>query len=176
MIDDNELIFVVDENDSPSKPLPRSQVHKNYLWHRTTGIWVVNSNKQILCQKRSLKKDIKPGFREAFFGGHLHPDDTYESGAETELSEELGITVKKENLIPYKIFKGDKPTHKEFQHSFVYIINSESADFRYEKEEIDEIRWYDFDDLKNILLIKNDPLWVHKPWDNEMLHFIAQIS
>jgi isopentenyl-diphosphate Delta-isomerase len=176
MIDKNELLLVVDELNNPAKPLPRHIVHNQRIWHRATGIWVINAKKQILCQKRSMKKDLKPGFWEAFFGGHLHPGDTYDSNAITELSEELGIQVKKDNLIPYKIFKSDKQTHKEFQHSFVYILDQKKTDFHFEKEEIDEIRWYDLDEVKHFLLEANDPYWVHKSWDDEMLAFIAQLS
>ena len=66
MIDIQELLFVVDENNQPLKPQLRSSAHKNGLWHRTTGIWVINKSKKVLCQKRSLKKDLNPGIWEAF--------------------------------------------------------------------------------------------------------------
>jgi len=176
MINAEELLFVVDENNNPQNPLPRHIVHGKGIWHRATGIWVVNNNKQILCQKRSLKKDLKPGMWEAFFGGHLHPKETYLDNALEELSEELGIIVQKENLIAYKIFKSDKPSHKEFQHSFIYKLDREDTEFHFEKEEIDEIRWYDFETVKRLLLVTNDLHWVHKSWDKEMLDNIAQLN
>lgn len=176
MIDKNELLFVVDEENNPLKPLPRHIVHKKVLWHRATGIWVINKKKQILCQKRSMKKDIKPGMWEAFFGGHLHPKDDYFTNAVAELSEELGITVEKENLIPYKILKSDKPTHREFQHCFIYKLDRQNNDFPIEEEEIDEVKWFNFNQIKNFLLIKNSLQWVHKPWDEEVLNFIENID
>jgi len=114
MINKNELIFVVDKNNNPLKPFPRYIVHKKVLWHRTTGIWVINHKKQILCQKRSMKKDTKPGFREAFFCGHLNAGESYFDNALQELSEELGIKVEKGKLTHYKTLKSDKPSHKEF--------------------------------------------------------------
>jgi isopentenyldiphosphate isomerase len=175
MIDENELLFVVDGQNKPLKPLPRHFVHKNILWHRATGIWVVNSVKQILCQKRSLKVDIKPGKWSAFFGGHLHPKDTYKSNAIEELSEELGIYVQEKKLIPYNILKSDKPTHKEFQHAFIYKLINKKITFRFEKEEIDEVRWLDLEEVKKHLL-SSDPKWEHKPWDGEILKFIEQMK
>src|ERR1700760_3261316 len=105
MINKNELLFVVDENNEPLEPQARYIVHEKNAWHRTTGIWVVNNKKQILCQKRSLLKDTKPGFWEAFFGGHIGPQETYGDNAVKELTEELGIPVQKENLLPYKVLK-----------------------------------------------------------------------
>ena len=176
MIDKNELLFVVDEHNNPLTPLPRHIVHNKMIWHLCTGIWIVNNKNQILCQKRSLKKDLKPGMWEAFFGGHLHPNETYNNNALNELTEELGITAQKENLVPYKIFKNDEPNHKEFQHSFIYKLDKDDTDFDFEKEEVDEIKWLTLYQVRKYLLIENDPQWVHKPWDKEMLNFIAQLS
>ena len=81
MINNQKLLFVVDKNNKPLKPEKRSLAHKNGLWHRTSGVWIITKNKRILCQKRSLKKDIKPGMREAFFGGHLSPKEEYRQSA-----------------------------------------------------------------------------------------------
>lgn len=172
MINDQELLFVVDENNKPLKPETRSVVHKNRMWHRCTGIWVVNRLKQVLCQKRSLKKDIKPGMWEAFFGGHLAPDEAYFENALAELKEELGIYVNEASLIPYKILKSDKPTHKEFQHVFAVILEEKTVNFQFEKDEIDQLQWLDIDKVREILVDKNDSKWVYKPWDDEVFNWL----
>lgn len=175
MINNNELLFVVDEKNNPLDPQTRSFVHKNSLWHRTTGIWVSNGKGQILCQKRSLKKDIKPGFWESFFGGHMAPKENYLDSAVKECNEELGITITKDTLIPYKLFKSDKPTHKEFHYLFALIINKEASDFNFEKEEIDEVTWFDIIEIKKILADPNVKNWVKKPWDQEILAWIEML-
>lgn len=172
MINTNELLLVVDENNQPLDPLPRHIVHKEGIWHRATGIWVVTKTGKILCQKRSLKKDIKPGMWEAFFGGHLGPQETYLESAKQELQEELGIPVEENQLIPYKIFKSDKPKHKEFQHVFAFLLPDEKQAFSFEKEEIDELVWKTFPELEKILLEDPDPKWVHKHWDKEVLRWL----
>src|SRR5581483_7577210 len=102
MINPQELLTVVDEHDNPLTPLPRKEVHAKGLWHRTAGIWVVNTNGQILCQKRSLKKDVHPGLWEAFFGGHVLSGVEYLDSAAREMEEELGIKIDKKNLHFYK--------------------------------------------------------------------------
>lgn len=172
MIDKQELLFVVDENNQPIEPQKRSDAHKNGLWHRTSGIWIINGNKQILCQKRSLKKDTKPGMWEAFFGGHLAPGEEYKENAAKEVKEELGVSVNLNELIPYKVFKSDKPTHKEFQHVFTLILESSQNNFNFEKEEIDQLSWKDIEEIKTILLDKKDSHWVQKPWDEEVLNWL----
>lgn len=175
MIDPEELLFVVDRNNNPLEPQPRNFVHKNGLWHRTTGIWVINNKNQILCQKRSLLVDLKPGMWSAFFGGHLLAGNTYLDNAVEELSEELGIDVKRKNLFPYKIFKNDKSAHKEFQHNSVYKIK-QLTDIHFEKEEVTEIKWFDIAEIKNILADPKATDWVKKPWDQEVLAWIDTIK
>jgi isopentenyldiphosphate isomerase len=150
----------------------RNVAHKNGLWHRTTGIWVLNNNRQILCQQRSFKKDIKPGFWTTFFGGHLAPDETYMHNAIQECKEELGITIAEENLIPYKIQSSDKPTHKEFQHIFALILNKDLSKLHFEKEEIDQLQWIDLSKVRKILTDQTINNWVKKPWNEEVLDWL----
>jgi isopentenyl-diphosphate Delta-isomerase len=176
MIDNQELLFVVDEDNKPLDPLPRHVVHTGGIWHRATGIWVVSRTGKILCQKRSLNKDIRPGMWEAFFGGHLGPNETYIENAQKELGEELGISVSAEQLIPYKVFKSDKPKHKEFQHVFAFLLPNDQSDFTFEEEEIDQIEWKTFAELETILIADPDPKWVHKYWDKEVLEWLHTLA
>ncbi len=175
MLDQEELLFVVDGKNNPLLPLPRSLAHKKLLWHRTTGIWVINNNKQILCQRRSLLKDTKPGFWCCFFGGHMSPNEEYVQNAVIELKEELGINLSEKDLIPFKILKSDKPTHKEFQQIFACVVNGDINNFKFEKDEIDQIAWIDLDEVRGFLLNKKNNKWVQKPWDKEVLTWIEKI-
>lgn len=175
MIDNQELLFIVDADNNPLQPQERNVAHKNGLWDRTTGIWVINRKGQILCQKRSLKKDVKPGFWEAFFGGHLSPNEEYIHNAVQECNEELGIKIIQNDLIPYKVFKSDKPTHKEFQHVFALLSNKESSEFHFEKEEIDQLKWVALKEVKKILTDPKIENWVKKNWDEEVLKWLETL-
>lgn len=173
MINNQELLFIVDENNQPLKPRLRSFAHKNKLWHRTSGIWVINKNKKVLCQKRSLKKDTNPGLWEAFFGGHLAPGEEYLHNAVQELNEELGLNLSEDNLIPYKILKSDKPNHKEFQGIYALILNQNQ--FNFEEDEIDQLKWVSLDEIKNILVVRKEANWIKKPWDKEVLKWLKTL-
>ncbi|HXS15141.1 MAG TPA: NUDIX domain-containing protein, partial [Candidatus Saccharimonadales bacterium] len=85
MIKKDELLFTVDENNLLQEPKPRNEVHANGYWHRTAHIWIFNDKKEILCQKRSLLKDMNPGKWEPFFGGHMAPQEEYIDNALLEL-------------------------------------------------------------------------------------------
>lgn len=172
MINKDELIFVVDEDNNPVDPLPRHEVHKRGLWHRTTGVWVVNDKRQVLCQKRSLKKDQKPGFWEAFLGGHLAPGEEYADNAVAETTEEIGVKINYDDLKQFKILKSDSGTHKEFQGIFGIKLNNKIEDFPFEVEEIDKLEWVSFKKLSKILLRDKESKWVRKPWDGEVLEWL----
>lgn len=75
----NELLLVVNRDDQPIEPLPRGFVHNNGIWHRVVHIWIIKQG-EVLCQQRSLSKDLNPGKWESFFGGHLTPGDSYRDG------------------------------------------------------------------------------------------------
>lgn len=177
MINPQESLFVVDENNNPIEPLPRNTAHKKNAWHRTTGIWVVNDNKQILCQKRSMQKDQHPGEWEAYFGGHLGPNEDSTESAVRELSEELGQSIRVDQLTAYPdIVRSDKPTHREFQYIFAVFLHDDNSKFEFEKEEIDELQWIDLDEVKRILVEVKDKNWVRKPWDQKVLDWIITLK
>lgn len=88
------------------------------------------------------------------------------------MSEELGIKVNENDLIPYKILKSDKPTHKEFQQIFALVLDNKK-NFRFEKDEIDQLLWRDIKEVKSILVDKKDENWVQKPWDKRVLNWLV---
>lgn len=172
MINREEMVFVVDEHNQPMRPVKRYIAHKNRLWHRTSGIWVLNEEKQILCQKRSALKDVNPGKWEAFFGGHLAPNEEYLHNAASEMRQELGMTVDNNDLIPYKVFKSDKPNHKEFQQIFALYLEHVPGKFNVEKEEVEDLSWKTIDEVKSFLVVQKDSQWVLKPWDEQVLEWL----
>lgn len=172
MINPDEMLFVVDRDNNPVEPLPRSVVHAKGLWHRTTGVWVVNSDLQVLCQKRSLKKDQKPGYWEAYLGGHLASGEKYVDNAIAETTEEIGVKVNNGDFKHFKTLKSDSGTHKEYQGIFGIILNKKIEDFPFEVDEIDELKWIDFEKISKILLQDNEPKWIRRPWDEEVLEWL----
>jgi isopentenyldiphosphate isomerase len=171
MINKDELLFVVDENNNPVKPLPRKEVHQKGIWHRTSHVWVLNSQGQILCQKRSLLKDSSPGKWEPFFGGHVEPGEEYVDNAFRELQEELGILVSKNDFHLFKINKYERK--KEFQGIHFLQWNGEIKDLKLEKEEIEKVKWFNIDELSKLLNYKNND-WTIKGYEKELLEHLRR--
>jgi 8-oxo-dGTP diphosphatase len=94
-----EFIDIVDKNNKPLNiKKNRNDVHKDGDWHRASHIIIINNN-EVLCNKRSSKKDIFPNQWDIIVGGHVKSGETFETTAILELREELGIKAKKLKLI-----------------------------------------------------------------------------
>lgn len=169
MIDKNELLFVVDENNNPIEPKPRQEVHEKGYWHRVSDVWIKNSNNQILCQKRSLLKDSNPGRWERFFGGHLLAGEDYLESTVKELKEEIGLDIKKEALLLFKMVKYDKA--KDFRAVYLLKWDGDINNLSLERDEIDELRWIDIEEAEKNLLDRN-PGWTNVVYEEEMIDWL----
>lgn len=170
MINKDEILLVVDENNRPTRPLPRYIVHSKGYWHRTSHIWVINEKDEILCQQRSLQKDVNPGKWEPFFGGHLAPHDNYDERATSELREELGFKITKSDLKQYGVFKA--PSAHEFEALFVLQWNGLITDIDFEKSEINALRLFDIPTLERFILREKNINWTHIGYEEEMFSYL----
>ena len=76
----DEPVDIVDEKDNVIDTVPRSEMRKNNLRHRTAYFMVFNSKGELLITKRSKTKDIYPDLYE-IPGGTLGKSESYEENA-----------------------------------------------------------------------------------------------
>jgi 8-oxo-dGTP pyrophosphatase MutT (NUDIX family) len=88
----DELVLIVDELNQPVGSRPRSVMRSMKLLHRAVYILVFNSRGEIFRQKRTLTKDIYPGFYDIAAGGVVMAGESDDDAAKRELEEELGIS------------------------------------------------------------------------------------
>jgi isopentenyldiphosphate isomerase len=89
-----ELIDVLNENGiKTGQILPRSEVHKNGLWHRIIVVAIINEKNQILIQQRSAKKDKNPNMWDISVTGHLSTGQDSLTAATREISEEVTVSL-----------------------------------------------------------------------------------
>jgi 8-oxo-dGTP pyrophosphatase MutT (NUDIX family) len=86
-----EVVTIVDDHNQVVGALPRSEMRARRLPHRSTYILVFNRRGELFVQKRTLTKDVFPGYFDPVAGGVVLAGETYEAGALRELEEELGI-------------------------------------------------------------------------------------
>lgn len=87
----DEIVAIVDAQNTVVGTAPRREMRAKRLTHRSTYILVFNSRREVYVQKRTLTKDVFPGYYDVAAGGVVLAGETYEQGAERELEEEMGI-------------------------------------------------------------------------------------
>jgi len=88
----DEIVTIVDEHNNAVGAVTRREMRARNLPHRSTYILVFNSQGALYVQKRTLTKDVYPGYYDPVTGGVVLTDETYEQGAVRELAEEMGIS------------------------------------------------------------------------------------
>lgn len=101
-----EYFDVLDEFGNKTGAIKeRSAVHRDGDWHAAVNIFIVNSQNEVLQQRRAADKDSYPNMWDLSCGGHVVTGEDYETAAVRELEEELGVVVKPENLMKIGEFK-----------------------------------------------------------------------
>lgn len=87
----DEIVALVDEHNNVIGSVPRREMRAKRLLHRSTYILVFNSQGEIYVQKRTMTKDVFPGYFDPATGGVVLAGESYEVSAVRELEEEMGI-------------------------------------------------------------------------------------
>lgn len=151
----DELLDIFDQNGNHLGSKPRSFCHSINpgVYHKSVLIWFKNSLGEILVTKRNINKKQYPGKWEMAAAGHVDANENPIDTCVREIKEELSLDVKKEDikyLTEWKI-------EEEWELAQIYLVNIDVSvdDIKVEKEEIDDVKWLNYDDFKR-LLFSND--------------------
>ena len=122
-----ELIDVLDENGvKTGEILPRDEIHKKGLWHRSIVVAIINDKNEILLQQRSKEKEKNAGMWDISVAGHISTGQDALSAAAREINEEVSVNL------------GYKVDIKSFRYMFSYRTQAKYAD------DFIENQFYDF--------------------------------
>ncbi|NLK84811.1 MAG: NUDIX domain-containing protein [Aeromonadales bacterium] len=129
-----ELVDVVDENNSVLKTVTRKQMRQEQLPHRASYIAYMDRQGKFLVEIRTLCKDYSPGTFDAVVGGIMqHGEDPVES-AKRELLEEVGVNADSDNIEfhPLGTLKISKDKHYLF--AYLYLAKGDAITVRQQSE------------------------------------------
>ena len=86
------MVTWVDRENRELGVVPRSRMRREKLAHRASFVYVFRSTGKLLVQRRTLIKDVWPGYLDLAAGGVVARGETYLETARRELSEEMGIS------------------------------------------------------------------------------------
>jgi 8-oxo-dGTP pyrophosphatase MutT (NUDIX family) len=87
----DEIVTIVDEHNHVVGAISRREMRARRLPHRSTYILVFNRSGHLYVQKRTMTKDVFPGYYDPAAGGVVLAGESHEVCAKRELAEEMGI-------------------------------------------------------------------------------------
>lgn len=105
---EEEYLYVVNENDEALGWASRSECHRKGLIHRSVYVVLINGEGKIFLQKRSMKKELYPGYYACSATGHVRYGESYEESARRETMEELGVEAPLKEICKFKCFSEEE--------------------------------------------------------------------
>lgn len=176
-----EYLNVLDEEGNKTGEVKaKSEVHRDGDWHKTAYVWFLNSQNQILLQKRAAVKETSPGYWDVSVGGHVSAGQTNIEGAIRETKEEIGvdITAADLQLIATVRTEGKPRTNPPFQNCElhdVYLVRRDLDISRLtlQKEEVDEVKYVDIHEFKKWVREGRKDLVPHKEVYSKLFDFLG---
>ncbi len=141
----DEQIDVLDENGNKTGVIvSRKEAHAKGLWHQTADVWVYNSKREVLLQKRSMERESYPGLLDVSAAGHVSAGDTPEQTAIREVREELGVEIGAKDLkqvIVGQIRASAKPGYYNNHAYFVYLLKLDALPKNLQTEEVESVEF-----------------------------------
>ncbi len=145
-----EYVVLVDQHDEPVGVAEKLQAHRQGLLHRAFSIFVVNSQGQLLLQKRALGKYHSGGLWTNTCCSHPRPQETVAQAAMRRLQEEMGIACNLDELFSF-IYHADLDhglVEYEFDHVLLgYFDGAPSPN----PAEVADWQWIDLDNLQKLI-------------------------
>lgn len=142
-----ELLPVISEltGEPTGEIVSRADAIARGVWCQTTSVYVLNSQGEVLCHKRSNEKERLAGVWMTHLGGHVGHDETYEENAHRELFEESGIKIHPTSLIHWRTTKLDRA--RIWVREFVTLIDFPAHKLVPQKGEVDQFAWLSLEEV-----------------------------
>ena len=135
--------------------------------HRVVHVLVLNRDGHILLQKRSQNKDVAPGRWDTSVGGHVGVGEDLLLSSKREMHEELGITGPEPEYLYTYIHTN--PYETELVTTYRCICDE---GFVFNRDEIDEIRFWNFDEIRETVGEKI----LSDNFENEFRNYLAYLG
>lgn len=150
-----EYLDIVGKNGNPTgETASRDEVHTKGLLHRQVHAWILNSDNEVLLQKRSPDKKLNPNQWSSSIGGHIPAGRTPDETVKIEGGEELGIDFHQEKLKPafsYSCTIKFENGLIENGINIVYFIKRDILveKIKIQKSEVADVKWMDLKAYKH---------------------------
>lgn len=147
-----EFFDVINEKgDYTGEVETREKCHKEGLWHKAVAVFIINSKKQVLLQKRSALKKAWPNMWDISAGGHVLSKEFGFQSIIRELKEELGVDINQRDIlfIGSAISSEENGNMKNNHFNEYYIVNKEidTSKLKIQEEEVSDVKWFEMNEI-----------------------------
>lgn len=115
----------------------------SHVLHPVVHLHIIDHFGRLYLQKRSLTKDLLPGYWDTAVGGHVSYGETITEALFRETAEELGLTAFNPVALGAYIWQTERDNEYVFVHAMVGhpTLHPDAA-------EVSEGRWWTFEELE----------------------------
>ncbi|WP_430408697.1 NUDIX hydrolase [Kordia sp.] len=140
-----ELIDILDENGKRTgEILPKREAHRHGHFHASTHVWLYTKSGKVVLQLRAAIKPNFPNCWDVSVAGHISSGEDAVQTAVRECKEELGITIKSNQLQHIGRFRIDYQHAEDYRdREFITIFACEILEaplqVELQKEEVADV-------------------------------------
>ena len=135
-----ELVILVDKNDTQIGLMPKMEAHEKGILHRAFSVFVLNDNGDLMLQQRALHKYHSPGLWTNTCCSHQRDGESNIQAGTRRLQEEMGFVTDLTHATSfiYKAPFDNGLTEHELDH---IMLGNYSGDPVINREEEAERKW-----------------------------------
>lgn len=138
-----EMLPLVEESGLVYGQASRSYCHSGArVLHPVVHLHLVDRMGRIFLQKRSMEKDLLPGYWDTAVGGHVTYGETAVEALYREAAEELGLTAFNPTFLEAYVWE----TQRDKEYVFVFAAVGH-PDLHPDNPEVTEGRWWTREEL-----------------------------
>jgi isopentenyl-diphosphate delta-isomerase len=167
-----ELVILVNQDDSPVGVMEKMEVHRRGLLHRAVSVFIFNSRGEWLLQRRAKTKYHSNSLWTNTCCSHPYPDETNSNAATRRLMQEMGMNAQLVEIFDfvYHEMLDNELIEHELDHVFVGVTDHQPV---INTDEVMEFKYVTYDDL--LCQIANSPeqftCWFKKIVNEVFVHF-----
>lgn len=146
----------------------KEQIHIDGDWHRAVHVWIINSNNEVLMQRRSKTKVNCPNMWDISVAGHISAGEDAMTSAIREIEEEIGIEIQESELkhlgelTAESILNDGTYINKEYNDVYLIEKDIELSQMKKQESEVEDLKYISIDELKRWIEEKNPELVDHE--------------
>ena len=163
-----EILDIFDERGNKTgERMEKETAIKSGKLIKAFQIWIIDSNSQVLVQKRANTRRHDAG-KIDLLSGHVQSRELESHAVQREIKEELGPNAIKQREFQKLIKVGSEPIDfrkrgKEGNYIVPWYLlklnrTISNEDLQLEKEEVDTVQWIDYETFKNMIINKTPNL------------------